>query len=293
MLSGVNAEETAMPKVRIPKPSDSRTLVDRLLDRIKNNRIAAAVIIACLGIGAIASLTDSTRKLADAMSSFTSKSFAGEWKSHAATFYPSFGPEFIRLHLSEPANDQLVGFVQFSGNEEMQPRSFPIIEGRRSGKSLRVLFDSGDRVREIVAGDLAGSELRLVYQREGRGAVAATARRIEQATQLVDGRFGILYKRKEYPDHRTACSELLKDLDPPQTYKQSEPPDEYGNVHCVGQHANGRDGFDMYQNGVQRQLICPPKSRGTLVDGKTPRSENGCECDGELIASGSQCVSRF
>ncbi|CAN7730577.1 hypothetical protein LJR130_006225 [Variovorax sp. LjRoot130] len=291
-LPPASSEDFAMPKVRTPKPSDGRTLVDRLLDRIKNNRVAAVVIIACLGIGALASLTDSTRKLTDALSSLTSKSVAGEWKSHAAAFYPSFGQEFMRLHLQEPTADQLVGFVQFSGNEEMRPRIFPILEGKRSGKSLRLSFDSGDRVREIVVGDLAGSELRLVYQREGRGAVSATARHVVQATQLVDGRFGILYKRKEYPDHRTACLQLLKDLDPPEIYKQSEPPDEYGNVHCVGQHADGRGGFDMFQNSVRQQLICPPNSRGALVDGKTPKSAKGCECDGELIASGSQCVPR-
>jgi hypothetical protein len=281
-----------MTKVRIPKPSDSRTLVDRLLDRVKNNRVAAVVIIACLGIGALASLTDSTRKLTDALSSFTSKNVAGEWKSDAAAFYPSFGQEFMRLSLKEPMADQLVGSVQFSGNEEMRPRSFPILEGKRGGKSLTLSFDSGDRVRETVVGEIAGSELRLVYQRAGRGAVSATARRVDQATQLVDGRLGIFYKKKEYPDHRTACLQLLTELDPPQTYKQSEPPDEYGNVHCVGQRADGRAGFDQIQNGVRQQLICPPNSRRTLVDGETPKSTKGCECDGALIASGSVCVSR-
>jgi hypothetical protein len=281
-----------MPNVRISKPSNGRSAVDRLLDRIKNNRIAAVVIVACLGIGAIAGLTDSIRKLTDALSSLTSKAVAGEWKSDAAAFNPVFGQEFMRLYLQEPMADQLVGSIQFSGNEELRPRIFPILEGRRRGKSLTLSFDSGNRVRETVAGELAGSELRLVFHREGRGAVSATARRVVQATQLVDGRFGVLYKRKEYSDHRAACLQLLKDLNPPQMYKQSEPPDEYGNVHCVGQYADGRNGFDMFQNGVRQELICPPNSRKTLVDGKTPKSAKGCECDGELIASGSQCVSR-
>lgn len=281
-----------MPRVRIPKPSDSRTLVDRVLDRIKNNRLAAAVIIACLGIGAIASLTDSTRKLSDALSSFTGKGVAGEWKSDMAAFYPSFGPEFMRLHLQEPMADQVVGIIQFSGNDEMGPRSFPIIEGKRAGTLLTLTFDSGDRVRETVAADLAGGELALVYQRQGRGAVSAKARRVVQTTQLVDGRSGILYRRKEYPDHRTACLQLLKDLDPPQTYKLSEPADDDGNIHCVGQRADGRDGFDQFQNSVRQELICPPNSRRTLVDGRTPPSPKGCECDGALIASGAQCVPR-
>jgi hypothetical protein len=279
-----------MPKVRIPKPPDGRTLVDRLLDRIKNNRMAAVAIIACLGIGAIASLTDSTRKLTDALSSFTSRSAAGEWKSDAAAFRPPFRREFMRLYLQEPTADQLVGSIQFGGNEELRPGNFPILEGKRAGKSLTLVFDSGNRARDTVVGELAGSELRLVYQRPGHGAVPATARRVAQAPQLVNGRFGIVYNDKEYPDHRTACLQLLKDRDPPQTYKHSEPPDADGNIRCVGQHADGRQGFDQFEPKVQ--LICPANSRRTLVDGETPPSAKGCECDGDLVASGSQCVSR-
>jgi len=122
-----------MPKVRIPKPPDRRTLVDRLLDRIKNNRTAAVVIVACLGIGGIASLMDAARKLSDTVFSFTSQSVAGEWKSDAVAFYPAFAPEFMRLHLQEPTSEQLVGSVQSSGNAETQPRNFPLLEGKRSG----------------------------------------------------------------------------------------------------------------------------------------------------------------
>jgi hypothetical protein len=277
-------------------PSDSRTLVDRLLDRIKNNRIAAVLILACIGLGAAASLTDSTRKLAAAVSSLGgsgSTSVAGEWKSGVAAFYPSFGEEFMRLSLQEAAGDQIVGAIQFSGNEDIRPRSLPVVEGKRNGKTFTLVFDSGYRVSETIVGELAGNELRLVYQWPGRGAVAATASRIDQAPQLLDGRYGILYKQTEYPEPRAACTEMLKELNPPQAYKLSEPPDEYGNVRCAGQMADGHDGFDQIQNEVRQKLICPANSRTTLVGGKKPaKTEKGCECDGAMVASGAQCVAR-
>lgn len=280
-----------MPKVLTPEPPDKRTVVDRLLDRIKNNRLAAAVIVACIGIGALASLTDSTRKLGDALSSFGSKSVAGEWKSDAVEV-ARFGPEFVRLTLREAAAGQLTGSVQFSGNEELRPRTFQIQEGKREGKSLTLSFDGDYRTRSALVGALEGSELRLVHRVEGEGAVPLTARRIDPATQRIDGRLGIRYKNKEYPDHRAACALLLKELDPPQTYKLSEPPDEQGNVRCAGRHADGRDGFDQFGNAVKQQMICPANSRPALIDGKQPSSAKGCECDGALVASGAQCVPR-
>jgi hypothetical protein len=275
-------------------PSDSRTLVDRVLDRIKNNRIAAALVLACIGLGAAASLTDSTRTLAGVVASMKgSPSLAGEWKSGATAFYPSYGEEFMRLYLQEAAGDQVIGFIQFSGNDDVRPRRFPILEGRRNGNSVSLLFDSGYRVRETVSVEPAGTGLRLVYQWQGRAAVAAIAQPVVQATQLVEGRWGILYRKKEYPDPRSACTRLLQELDPPQFYKRSEAPDEYGNVHCAGKLDDGRDGFDMFQNDVQQQLICPEKSRATLVDGRKPaKTAKGCECDGELMASGAECVPK-
>lgn len=61
----------------------------------------------------------------------------------------------------------------------------------------------------------------------------------------------VTYNGKTYPGVSAACSALLADLSPPQTLKQADPPDEYGNVHCVGKTSDGEDGFDMYQNGVR------------------------------------------
>ncbi len=269
-----------------PPPRDGRSLVDRVLDRLKNNRIAAVVILAAMGVGALASLTDSTRKLADLAGSFSRVEAAGEWKTEAAVFHP-YGAEFLRLTLQEAPGGQLVGDVQFSGNEQLRPRRFPVLEGKRNGKSLTLLFDGGDRVRETVTGDLAGDQLRLVYQREGREAVPATAQRVPQASQLLGGRLALIYKRQEFASHQAACTRLLQDLSPPQAYKLSEAPDEHGNVHCVG-----REGFDMFQNEVQQEVVCPAQSRTTLVAGRRPALAQGCECDVNLVAAGAACVPR-
>lgn len=282
-----------MPKIPIRKPRDGRTLVDRVLDRIKNNRIAAVVILAALGIGGVASLTDSARKLGDALPSLGSQSVAGEWKSDEAAFYRFFGQEAVRLYLQQPTGDQVVGTIQFGGSAESEPRGFQIIDGKRAGKTLTLSFDGSSAHRETLVGDLANDELHLVHHFEGAAAVPITARRIAQSTQLVDGRFGIVYKRKEYPDPRAACVQLLKDLDPPQVYALSDKPDEWGNVRCVGKQADGSKGFDQFENEVQQELICPARSRLTLIGGKArPTSTKGCECDADLEASGSGCRPR-
>ena len=85
---------------------------------------------------------------------------------------------------------------------------------------------------------------------------------------------------------------MLKERDPPQTYKASEPPDEDGNIRCMGQYADGRDGFNQCASEVRQRVICPAHSRTTLVDGKAPRATQGCECDGDRVASGAECVAR-
>ena len=281
-----------MPKVLIPKPPDQRSRVDRLLDRIRNNRAAAVLIVASVGVAALASLTDSVRKLGEALPSAAGKSVAGEWKSEAAVFRPDIGPEFVRLYLAQPTSDRLVGTIQFGGNRDLAPIAFSLVDGRRSGKTISLTVADGESAPPALAGELAGTELHGIYQHTQRGDVAATFRRVDQATQLVDGHFAIVYRHREFPDHRSACTELLKDLDPPQEYAQSDPPDEYGNVHCAGRNPEGRRNFDQIQNDVQRELVCPAHSRVTLIGGRAPAtSTRGCECDGTLPATGGRCAA--
>jgi len=288
-----------MPKQAL-KP-DSRTLVDRVIDRIKNNRIAATVIMASIGIGAVANLTDSTKKISESLSSFSTTTIDGEWKSDQAEFYLS-GPEYMRINIMEAAAGQILGTVQLSGNSQLVSRTFDLLETKRDGKKLTLSFDSGARhysgaddkstpLKETIVGEVVGDEMHFVYLREGAGGVSSIARRISQASQLVIGRTAITYKRIEYPDHQTACTQLLKELAPPQAYKQSEPPDTDGNIRCVGMASDGSSGFDQYENDVQQVLICPPNSRKTIPLNQPPDPLKQCECDGWALASGGQCAT--
>jgi hypothetical protein len=113
-----------IPKIPVRKPNDSRTLVDRLLARIKNNRFAAAVILVGLGIGGVASVTDSARKLGGAIPPLASRSVAGEWKSDEAAFYRFLGTEAGRLYLQQATTDQVISIIQFGGNA-VRPMGLP------------------------------------------------------------------------------------------------------------------------------------------------------------------------
>ena len=86
---------------RKPPPPDGRTQVDRILDRIKNNRLAAAIIVIGLGLGALAGLTDSLKKLADAVMGLSTPDLTGEWRTAPAQFYSIRGPEIMVLRLQE------------------------------------------------------------------------------------------------------------------------------------------------------------------------------------------------
>jgi len=282
-----------MPKIPVRKPSDTRSRVDRLLDRFRNNRFAALVIVAALGVGALASFTDSVRKLADALPSWHEASVTGEWKTDApATFYFFKGPEFIRLKLQDAAGGQVVGSIQFGGSAQAEARTAPIADGKRNGKAVSFVLATGNGLHESMSGELAGDTLRLVAHLEQRGDIALTAHRIAQSAQLVDGRTAIFYAHQEYPDHRAACTAMLAHLDPPQPYKLSEPPTEWGDVHCVGALPDGSTGFDQFENDVQLRLVCPADSRIALTDGTNrPKAAKGCECDGTRLAAGGKCAA--
>lgn len=277
---------------------DGRTLVDRFIERIKNNRLAAALIVAALGIGALANLADSSRKLWDLLPVKGGVQAAGEWKSELAEFYPGSGPEYLRLTLQEAAAGQILGIIQFGGNADREPREFEIVEAKLAGSKLLLAFESGAMtgaggqavpLRHRITGELRGPDLHLVFQRDGHGGVPFTASRIIRAGQLLDARLGFTFKGKEYADHAAACKQLLGEMTPPQVYKQSSSPDEYGNVHCVGVQADGSAGLDMFQNEVRQSLICPPRSRITTRRKAQVDPVMGCECDGRLRASGGQC----
>ena len=168
-----------------------RNLVDSTLDRIKNNRVAAAAIVLGICIGAIASFTEATKKLADVLSTLTAPQVSGEWRSGPAAFYP-IGPELMVLSLKEAVGGQLIGTIQFH-DLQGNPRSdeFGITEGKREGKKLAFSFSSGAvlykasggppvLLSESVTGEASASELHLLYRREGHTGVPVTLQRTGQ-----------------------------------------------------------------------------------------------------------------
>jgi len=171
-----------------PPLPNNRTLVDRVLDRIKNNQVAAVIIVLGIGLGALAGLSDSLRKLSEALPSFSSSDVAGEWHSAPAQFYP-IGPEIMILRLQESVGNQLIGDIEFRTLQgKTRSNQFDILDGKREGRKLAFAFSSGAvlykstesvTLRETVSGELVDGELRLLYVREGHTGVPVTARRVQ------------------------------------------------------------------------------------------------------------------
>ena len=106
------------------------------------------------------------------------------------------------------------------------------------------------------------------------------------ADELVTGRLAFVYDDKEYPDHRSLCQAVLRKQDPPETYKSSKAPNEYGDVYCAGTQKDGRDGFDQFATDVYLR-VCPPNSRARMGE---PLATRRCECEDQFVAKGAACL---
>ncbi len=121
-------------------------------------------------------------------------------------------------------------------------------------------------------------------------ALALSAIAAHAQSNIVLGRFGYVFKEREYPDQRSACTALLATLQPRETYDPATPPTdrENGNVPCFGKLPDGRPSFQMYGNDVSYTTICPANARARQSAPNPPTPE--CEREGHLVASGSSCV---
>jgi hypothetical protein len=170
-------------------PEDKRTLVDRALDRIRNNRFAAALIIVGIGVTALGSLTDTLKKLSASMPNLAgSVDATGIWKSDPADFYGA-GPQLMILTIKEVVAGKLVGSLRFTDAEgRTKTPDLGIVQGKLEGNKLTFSFDGGVRrylnsgsplvaVPEAMTGEVAGNQIRFVYERDGRGAISFVARK--------------------------------------------------------------------------------------------------------------------
>lgn len=283
-----------------PSPSPSRA--DRLLDRIRNHRVAAVVIVISTVLGGLASLGDSVRTLAGWLPGAPTPSVAGPWKTDAVDFREA-GPEHLRLDLREGPAGEVQGMLTFGGTDRLPARRLGVLEGHREGKYLKLRYDSGryliasggktEKWSESLAGEIGADELRLHLLIGPRPEVALMARRIESSSQRLAGRMALTVDGEPFDDHRSACERVLAGLQPPQTYHHSEPPTANGSVRCVGKRADGKVDFDMHDAGIRLSLICPPGSRPIPTDPNDPSrggSLDRCECDGFRLARDGACL---
>jgi hypothetical protein len=153
----------------------------------------AVVIVIVMGLGALAGLTESLKKLGDVLPSLSAQDVAGEWHTIPAEFYP-IGPEVMVLRLQESMGNKVIGTIEFR-TPPGEPRSdrFEVLDGKRDGKKLTLVFSTGavlysgrsaepKVLQESVTGEMANGELRLLYQREGHGGISVTARRMPVKT---------------------------------------------------------------------------------------------------------------
>jgi hypothetical protein len=168
---------------------DQRTRVDRMLDAIKNNRIAAVIVILCIGLAALANLTDTLKKLAPLLPGPAKLALDGEWRSEPFDS-GSPNPQTLGLRVKEIAEGRLAGTLRFYDVEgkALSPE-FDVLEGKRTSNHVAFSFDGGLKragasgaplvpVAQSFSGELSDTGLRLVYEREGYTPVAIVAHKL-------------------------------------------------------------------------------------------------------------------
>jgi hypothetical protein len=175
-----------------PPPADKRTLVDRFFDRVKNNRIAATIIVVGSCMMALASFTDSMQKLVSNWPSLSKTEVQGDWKSGPVDLYGA-GPQTVILKLTELGGGRLTGSLRFydAAGRPATP-DFDVLQGKRDKNRLSFSYDGGVRrthdsgqtyvpVPETLSGEASSAGISFVYEREGRAAVAFSVHRVASA----------------------------------------------------------------------------------------------------------------
>jgi hypothetical protein len=173
-----------------PSPSeDKRTLVDRALDRVRNNPFAAAIILMGIGLAALGSLTDSLKKLSAAMPEFSSPpEVIGVWRSEPIDLYGA-GPQIMTMTITEVVSGRPVGFLRFADSQGRPATpELGIIQGKLAGNKLSFSYDGGVRrnlssggpsvpVQQSMSGEVSKKEIRFAYERDGSGTIFVIVRR--------------------------------------------------------------------------------------------------------------------
>jgi hypothetical protein len=182
-----------------PVESDKRTRVDRMLDHVKNNRVIAVLLVFGIGLAALASFTESVKKLVDVVPRIAKPHITGEWRSDPIDLYDS-GPQVLVLHFKEVVGGQLTGSVKFLGADgKASSREHGILDGKLEGSRVSFSFDGGFKgrdssgeysviVMESLTGEISKDQIRFVYRRDGSPTKQIILKRVAQAAGSNDGR---------------------------------------------------------------------------------------------------------
>ena len=175
-----------MPKPS--KPEDKRTLVDRIFDRLRNNRVAAIVIVVGVSLMALASFTESIKRLYVSIPRLSKVDVQGLWESDQVDLYGA-GQQTIVLRLKELDDGRLTGSLRFysQGGRPVTP-DLDLLHGKREADKLAFSFDGGARktndsgksyvpVPESITGKVSGDAINFVYERDDHAAVPFSAHR--------------------------------------------------------------------------------------------------------------------
>src|SRR5262245_4210193 len=169
-----------------PVASDKRTRVDRLRDHFQNNRLIAVLLIFGLGLAALASLTESIKKLLEDGPKLTPRrtaNFTGVWRSvepdHSTTVKTVLVVDFTSF------GEELVGTIHHG-----YPQA--LVSGKIADDNITFDLDQAWGVggktiveRQTYRGKLVGDTMQVVRTVAGGPSVAFTAgRKVRQPGPL-------------------------------------------------------------------------------------------------------------
>jgi hypothetical protein len=140
-------------------------------------------------LAALASLTDSLKKLYPFLPTASKVALDGSWKSEPFELYGS-SPQSLALEVKEVAEGKLAGFIRFYDSTEM-PASpeYEILQGKRESNKVAFSIIGGMKrtppsggplvaVAESFSGEVSENDFKLVYERDGYTPISLVAHRV-------------------------------------------------------------------------------------------------------------------
>ena len=175
--------------------NDRQSLLDRIMFRLRDNRVAASAIAAGLVLASVATFTDSLTKVADAVRRLAPPvRVSGDWRSEPlrepGTDYPPFQYHFkLKAH-----GTQLFGTVYYidPAGGPLKGAAGAVLNGKIEDNKISFVYLGGWNAKEIFYGVVSGDEIDFTYQRDRSIALHFVAKRV-----LLEGRSPAAVPRSE------------------------------------------------------------------------------------------------